>query len=159
MLTPPCNNREGEGEIFSPISISCNSRLLLSSADGQMYQDVIFPRHTTFKLRPVIPIFERNEMTEFLRKPRQPTSIGIIWHIRPLFHAVSTQYLVSVFFRLCASSRFFSKDTVNSMKRTLFFEYLICSKWSCLIICLFNWPKWTFLKRLNFLIDDHSSQV
>ena len=31
----------------------------------------------TFKLRPVIPFFERNEMTECPRKPRQPTSTGI----------------------------------------------------------------------------------
>ena len=37
----------------------------------------------TFKLRPVIPIFERNEMTECPIKPRQPTSIGITWHIQP----------------------------------------------------------------------------
>ena len=36
----------------------------------------------TFKLQPVIPIFERNEMTKCPRKPRQPTSIGITWHIQ-----------------------------------------------------------------------------
>ena len=37
----------------------------------------------TFKLRPVIPIFERNEMTECPRKPRQPTTIWTPWHIQP----------------------------------------------------------------------------
>ena len=76
----------------------------------------------TFKLRPVIPIFERNEMTECPIKPRQPTSIGITWHIQPF----STQSTRSVpyrfFFRSCASSRFSSQGTVNSMRRTLFFE-------------------------------------
>ena len=76
----------------------------------------------TFKLRSVIPIFERNEMTEFPRKPRQPTSIGITWHIQ-LF---STQSARSVsyrfFFRSCASSRFSSQGIVNSMRRTVFFE-------------------------------------
>ena len=39
----------------------------------------------TFKLRSVIPIFERNEMTGCPWKPRQPTSIGITLHIQPLY--------------------------------------------------------------------------
>ena len=75
----------------------------------------------SFKLQPVIPIFERNKMTECPRKPRQPTSIKITWHIQTFFHAVGTQSLVFSF-RLCASSRFPSQLTVNSIRRTLFFE-------------------------------------
>ena len=48
------------------------------------YRAVVWRRfEATFKLRPVIPIFERNEMTECPIKPRQPTSIGITWHIQP----------------------------------------------------------------------------
>ena len=40
-----------------------------------------------------------------------------------LFHAVGTQCLVAVFFpRSCASSRFSSQGTVNSMRMTLFFQ-------------------------------------
>ena len=74
----------------------------------------------TFKLQPVIPIFERNEMTEYPRKPRQSTSIGITWHIQPF----STQSAYSVsyrfFFRSCASSRFFfSGDSQFYEKDTL----------------------------------------
>ena len=48
-----------------------------------------------FKLPLVIPIFERNESTECLRKSRQPTSIGITWHLQS-FSTQSAQCLVSV---------------------------------------------------------------
>ena len=57
MLTSPCNDREGEGEIASPLPLFYNSCLLLSSADsclllsstdGQMYLGVIFPRHNIY---------------------------------------------------------------------------------------------------------------
>ena len=68
-----------------------------------------------FQTAAIIPIFERNEMTECPIKPRQPTSIGITWHIQPF----STQSARSVskrfFFRSCASSRFSSQGTVNSI--------------------------------------------
>ena len=78
----------------------------------------------TFKLRPVIPIFERNEMTECPRKLRQPTSIGITWLIQPFSmqsaHSVSYRF----FFRSCASSRFSSQGTINSMRRTHWFNLL-----------------------------------
>ena len=87
------------------------------------YCAVVWRRfEATFKMRTVIPIFERNKMTECPRKPRQPASIGITWHTQ-LF---STQSARSVsyrfFFRSCASSGFSSQGTVNSMRRTLFFE-------------------------------------
>ena len=56
------------------------------------YRAVVWRRfEATFKLRPVIPIFERNEMTECPIKPRQPTSIGITWHIQP-FLQVNIQH-------------------------------------------------------------------
>ena len=63
----------------------------------QIQLDACCPRvwrrfESTFKLQPVIPIFERNVMTEYPRKPRQPTSIGITWHIQPF----STQSARSV---------------------------------------------------------------
>ena len=47
------------------------------------YCTVVWRRfEATFKLRPVILIFERNEMTACPRKPQQPTSIGITWHTK-----------------------------------------------------------------------------
>ena len=49
----------------------------------------------TFKLRPVTPIFERNEITECPRKPRKPTSRWITWHIQTF----STQSARSVSYR------------------------------------------------------------
>ena len=76
----------------------------------------------TFKLRLVIPIFERNEMTECPRKPRQPTSIGITWHIQPFSTQSARSVLYRFFFRSCASSRFSSQGIVNSIRRTVFFE-------------------------------------
>ena len=84
------------------------------------YCAVVWRRfEATFKLRPEIPIFERNEMTECPWKPRQPTSIGITWHIQPF----STQCFVSVFLPLvCFLPVFFTGGTVNSMRRTLFLE-------------------------------------
>ena len=77
-----------------------------------------------------IPIFERNEMSECPRKPRQPTSIGITWDIQPF----STQSECSVscrfFFCLCTFLRFSSQGTVNSMRRTVFFESNQATTWS-----------------------------
>ena len=77
----------------------------------------------TFKLRPVIPIFERNEMTECPRKPWQTTPIGITWHIQPLSMQSARGVLYRFFFRSCAFSQFFSQGTVNSMRRTLLLLY------------------------------------
>ena len=93
----------------------------------------------TFKLRLVIPIFERKEMTDCPRKPQRPTSIRIPWHIPPF----STQSARSVSYRLfsrsCASSWFSSQGTVNSMRRTIFCEsdhatmsghFSVCIMWT-----------------------------
>ena len=60
----------------------------------------------TFKLWPMIPIFEWNEMSECPRKPWQPTSIGIIWHIQPFSTQSSCSVSYWFFFRSCASSSF-----------------------------------------------------
>ena len=100
----------------------CWSLFALDQIQLDAYCTVVWRWYeVTFKLRPVIPIFERKEMTECPRKSRQPTSIGIQWHIQPY----STQSARSVSyrfnFRSCAFSRFSSQETVNSM-RTLFFE-------------------------------------
>ena len=65
-------------------------------------------------------------MTECPIKPRQPTSIGITWHIQPFStlskrsrHAVTR----SGFSSACVlPPGFFSQGTVNSLGRTLFFE-------------------------------------
>ena len=76
------------------------------------YCTMVWRRYeATFKLWPVIPIFERNEMTECPRKPQQLTSIGIIWNIQP-FSTVSTQCLVSVFLPfMCLLPVFFPGDS------------------------------------------------
>ena len=72
-----------------------------------------------FKLRPVISIFERNEMTECPRKPQQPASKGISWHIQPFSTQSARSVSYQFFFHSCASSWFSSQRTVNSMRRTL----------------------------------------
>ena len=85
------------------------------------YRAVVWRRfEETFKLRPVIPIFERNEMTECLIKPRQPTSIGITWHIQPFFNAVGTQCLLAVFLPIvCFLPVFFPGDSQFYQEDTL----------------------------------------
>ena len=76
------------------------------------YRAMVWRRfEATFKLRPVIPVFERNEMTECPIKPRQPTSIGITWHIQPFF-TQSARSLVAVFLPLvCFLPVFFPRDS------------------------------------------------
>ena len=74
------------------------------------------------QLSTVVPIFERNLMTECPRKPWQPTSIGITWHIQPFSTQSARRISYWFFFHLCASSQFSYQRTVNSMRRTLFFE-------------------------------------
>ena len=56
-----------------------------------------------------------------LKKPRHLTSIGTIRHIQPFSTQSARSVSYRFFFRLCASYRFSSQETVNSM-RTLFFE-------------------------------------
>ena len=63
--------------------------------------------------------------TKWLECPRkswQPTSIGITWHIQPFSIQSSHSVLYRFFFHWCASSQFSTHGTVNSMRRTLFFE-------------------------------------
>ena len=63
---------------------SCWKLLAFDQIELDAYCTAVWRRfEATFKLWPVIPIFERNEMTECPTKPRQPTSIGITWHIQP----------------------------------------------------------------------------
>ena len=75
-----------------------------------------------FKLRPVIPTFIKNEMTECSRKQRQPTSIGITWHIQPFSMQSARSFSYQFFFHSCVSSRFYSQGTVNCLRITPFFE-------------------------------------
>ena len=87
---------------------SCWKLLAFNQIQLDAYCAVVWKQfEAIFKLRPVIPIFERNEMTKCPRKPWQPTSIGITWHIQPF----STQSVRSVSYQfsfcLCASSQFF----------------------------------------------------
>ena len=90
------------------------------------YCAVVWRRfEATFKLRPVIPIFERNEMAECPWKPRQPTSIGITWHIQPFSTQSARSVSYRFFFCSCASSRFSSQGTVNSMRNTLFSVWIM----------------------------------
>ena len=99
---------------------SCWKLLAFDQIQLDAYCAAVWSRfEATFKLRSVITIFERNEMTECPRKP-QPTNLNRNHMAYPtLFHAVSQN---GFFFRSCASSRFFSQGTVNSMRRTPFFE-------------------------------------
>ena len=62
-----------------------HSRLILAFDQSQLdaYCAAVWRWfEVTFKVQQVIPIFERNEMTECPRKPRQPTSVGITGYIQ-----------------------------------------------------------------------------
>ena len=93
----------------------------------------------TFKLWPVIPIYERNEMIECPRKPQQPTSIGNTWHIQPFSTQSAHSVSYSFFCLSYASHRFSSQGTVNSMRRTLFFE----TDHDTMSGCFSVWIMWT----------------
>ena len=76
-----CNHT---GIVVPRVFPSCWKLLTFDQIQLDAYCAAVWRRfEATFKLRPVIPIFKRNEMTEFPRKPRQPTSIGITMHIQP----------------------------------------------------------------------------
>ena len=93
---------------------SCWKLLTFNQIQLDAYCAVVWKRfEATFKLRPVIPIFERNKMTEYPRKPRQPNSIGITWHIQPFSPQSACSVLYRFFFCSCASSQFSSQGTVN----------------------------------------------
>ena len=81
------------GKVVPCVFPSCWKLLAFNQIQLDAYCAVVWRQfEPTFKLRPVIPIFERNKMTECPRKPWQPTSIGITWHIQPF----STQSARSV---------------------------------------------------------------
>ena len=86
-----CNH---SGMVIPGAFHTCWRFFALNQIQLDAYCTVVWRRYeATFKLRPMIPIFERNKMTECPRKPWQPTSIGITWHIQPfsmqLAHSVS----------------------------------------------------------------------
>ena len=111
------------GMVVPPAFHSCWKLLTFNQIQLDAYCTVVWRRfEATFKLRPVIPIFERNEMTGCPRKPRQPTSVGISSHIQPFSMQSARSVSNRLFFCSCAFSRFYSQGTVNSMRRTLFFE-------------------------------------
>ena len=72
---------------------SCWRHFALDQIQFDAYCTVVWRWYeATFKLRVMIPIFERNEMNKCPRKPRQPTLIAIKWNIQPFScsrHAVS----------------------------------------------------------------------
>ena len=76
--------------------------------------------------------------TECPRKPWQPTSIGITWHIQHFSMQSACSVSYCFFFRLCASFQFSSQGTVISMRRTLFFKS--DNAMSC---CFSVWIMWT----------------
>ena len=85
------------GMVVPRVFHSCWKLLAFDQIQLDAYRAMVWRQfQATFKLWPVIPIFERNEMTEWPRKPWQLTSIGITWHI----HRFSTQCLISVFLPL-----------------------------------------------------------
>ena len=109
----------------------------------------------TFKLWPVITIFERKEMTECPIKPRQPTSIGITWHIQPFprsRHAVGTQCLVSVFLPLvCFLPVFFTGDSQFYEEDTLLWIGPPYNVWPLFCLNNVNWKLKRYLEILcNF---------
>ena len=102
---------------------SCWRLFALNQIQLDAYCTVVWRWYeATFKLQPVIAIFERNKMTECPKKPQQPISIGITWHIQPFSIQLARSILYRFFFHLYASSWFSSQGTVYSMRRTLFFE-------------------------------------
>ena len=110
------------GMVAPPAFHSCRKLLAFDQIQLDAYHAVVWRRfEATFKLRSMIPIFERNKMTECPIKPRQPTSIGITWHIQPFSTQSARSVSYRFFFRSCASSQFSSQGTANSM-RTVFFE-------------------------------------
>ena len=85
--------RNYTGKLVPRVFPSCWKLLAFDQIQLDAYCAAVWRRlEATFKLRPVIPIFERNETTECPIKPRQPTSIGITRHIQPY----STQSACSV---------------------------------------------------------------
>ena len=109
------------GVVVLHVFPSCWKLLAFEQIQLDAYCTVVWRRfEATFKLWPVIPIFERNEMTECPRKPRQPTSVGITYHYPNLFHTVGTQCLVVVFLPLVCflpvfflgDSQFYEEDTL-----------------------------------------------
>ena len=99
---------------------SCWKLLAFDQIQFDTYCAMFWRRfEATFKLQ---PIFERNEMNECPRKPRQPTSIGITWQIQPFSTQLARNVSYRFFFHSCASPRFSFLGTVNSMRRTVFFE-------------------------------------
>ena len=118
-----CFLRNHTGKVVPRVFLSCWKLLAFDQIQLDAYCAAVWKRfEATFKLRPVIPIFEWNEMTECPIKPRQPTSIGITWHIQPFSTQSARSISYRFFFRSCASSGFSSQETVNSMRMTLFFE-------------------------------------
>ena len=86
---------------------SCCKLLAFDQIQLDAYCAVVWRRfEATFKLRPVIPIFERNEMTECPWKT-QLTSRGITWHIQPFSAQAARSVSYRFFFRLRASSMFY----------------------------------------------------
>ena len=70
--------RNHTGIVVPHVFPSCWKLLAFDQIQLNAYCAAVWRRfEATFKLRPVIPIFERNEITECSIKSRQPTSIGI----------------------------------------------------------------------------------
>ena len=74
--------RNHTGKMVACAFHSCWRLFAFDQIQLDAYRAAVWKRfEATFKLRPVIPIFERNEMTECPRKPRLPTSIRITIYI------------------------------------------------------------------------------
>ena len=140
MLLPVYSNRflrNHTRKVVPRVFPSCWKLLAFDQIQLDAYWAEVFRRfEATFKLRPVIPIFKRNEMTECPRKPRQPISIGITWHIQ-LFSTQSERSVSYRFFiRSSASFRFFKLRPVNK-------DCLI----DLLVICSNTWKKLNCVKK------------
>ena len=131
--------RNHMGMVVPCVFPSCWKLLGFDQIQQDAYCTAVWWRfEATFKLQPVIPILERNEMTKCPIKPRQPASIGITWHIQPFSTQSARSVSYRFFFRSCASFRFSFQGTVNSMRRTLFFESDHATMSGCLSVWMWT---------------------
>ena len=122
--------RNHMGMVVPPAFHSCWRLFTFDRIQLDAYCTVVWRWfEATFKLQLVIPIFERNKMTESPRKPWQPTSIQITWHIQPFSTQLARCVSYRFFFHSCASSRFSSQGKSilwggqSSLNRTML-QYL-----------------------------------
>ena len=121
---------------------SCWRLFALNQIQLDAYCAMVWRQYeATFKLRPVILIFERNKITECPRKPQKPTLLGITLYIQPsLFYTVGTQCLILVFLPLvCLLLVFFPGDSQFYVEDTLIWIGPCYNVWPLFCLNHVNW--------------------